>query len=64
MSKESFTVYRTIRIDGQYDTDKKDSVDAAIETAVQKTIHDALSHSHTIEDGVEVTDITDCGDSI
>lgn len=64
MPKQPFTIYRVIRIDGQFDTSKQESADGTIELAIQKVINDALSHSHTIEDGVEVTDITDCGDSI
>lgn len=64
MPKQPFTIYRVIRIDGQFDTSKQDDADEAIELAIQKVISDALSHFHTIEDGVEVTDITDCGDSI
>ena len=62
--KQSFTIYRIIRIDGQFDTSKNDSVDDAVEAAVNKVINDALAHRHTIEDGIEITDVTDCGESI
>ena len=63
-TKQMFTVYRIIRIDGQFDTSKNDSVDDAVTTAVDKVINDALAHRHTIEDGVEITDVTDCGESV
>lgn len=62
--KQPFTIYRVIRIDGQFDTDRQEGAETAVERAVQKVIEDAMSHSHTIEDGVEVTDITDCGESV
>lgn len=62
--KQPFTIYRVIRIDGQFDTDRQEGAEAAVERAVQKVIEDAMSHSHTIEDGMEVTDITDCGESV
>ena len=62
--KQSFTIYRVIRIDGQFDTSKNDSVNNAVEAAVNKVINDALAHRHTIEDGIEITDVTDCGESI
>lgn len=62
--KQSFTIYRIIRIDGQFDTSKNDNVDDAVEAAVNKVINDALAHRHTIEDGIEITDVTDCGESI
>ena len=58
-----FTVYRIIRIDGQFDTDKHESVDQAVENAIAKVINDAMAHSHTIEDGIQITDVTDCGEA-
>ena len=61
---QPFTIYRTIRIDGQFDTSKYDGVDEVVAAAVQKVIDDALAHIHTVEDGVEITDVTDCGDSV
>lgn len=60
--KKPFTIYRTIRIDGEFDTRKCDSADEAVEAAVAKILNDARAHRHTIEDGIEVTDITDCGE--
>lgn len=62
--KRLFTVYRVIRIDGRFDTGKTDDVTEAVEAAVRKTIDDALSHRHTIENGIEITDITDCGEPV
>lgn len=59
-----FTIYRTIRIDGQYDDTRHEDVNGAVEEAVAKVLNDARSHTHTIEDGIEITDITDCGESI
>lgn len=64
MAKQAFTIYRTIRIDGQFDTGRHDGVDDAIEAAVSKVLSDAMAHSHTIEEGIEITDIIDCGAAI
>lgn len=61
---QPFTIYRTIRIDGQFDTSKYDGVDDIVAAAVQKVIEDTLAHIHTVEDGVEITDVTDCGESV
>lgn len=61
---QPFTIYRTIRIDGQFNTSKYDGVDEVVAAAVQKVINDALAHIHTVEDGVEITDVTDYGDSV
>lgn len=61
---QPFTVYRTIRIDGVFDTDKQEDVSKAIEYAIQMVISDALAHNHTIEEGITITDITDCGESV
>lgn len=61
---QPFTIYRTIRIDGQFDTSKYDGVDEVVAAAVQNVINDTLAHIHTVEDGVEITDVTDYGDSV
>lgn len=61
---QPFTIYRTIRIDGQFDTSKYDGVDEVVAAAVQKVINKTLARIHTVEDGVEITDVTDCGDSV
>ena len=61
--KQPFTIYRIVRIDGQFDTEKHESVDEAITEATQKVINDALSHKQTIDNGIEITDIVDCGES-
>lgn len=64
MAKKPFTIYRTIRIDGEYDTAKVNSANDALETAIAKALNDARSHTYTVEDGVEVSDITDCGEPV
>ena len=61
---QPFTIYRTIRIDGQFDTSKYDGVDELVAAAVQKVIDKTLTRIHTVDDGVEITDVTDCGDSM
>lgn len=63
MPRQPITIYRVIRIDAQYDPNKLEQKEA-IEHAVQKAVSDALAHKHTIENGIEVTDITDCGESV
>ena len=60
--KQPFTVYRTIRIDGQFDTEKTETAEEAIDIAVTKVIDDALAHTHTVENGVEISDIINCGE--
>ena len=59
----SFTVYRIVRIDAEYNPEKT-SADDALETAVSKVFSDARAHMHTIESGVRITGIADCGESI
>lgn len=62
--KKPFSVYRTIRIDGEFDTSKHDSVDEAVSDAVAKVINDANAHNHTIDNGIQITEIIDCGDAV
>ena len=62
--KHLFTTFRIIRIDGEADLEKNPDLESAVESAVAKVIADANAHKHTIENGVSITDITDCGESI
>lgn len=55
------TIYRTVRIDLEWDP-KKTDIDSAREQAVAKVFSDARAHMHTVENGVLITDITDCGE--
>ena len=59
----AFSTYRIIRIDGNFDPNKVNDLDDIIERAVYKVLHDANAHRHTIEDGILITSITDCGES-
>lgn len=61
--KQLFTIYRVIRIDGEFDTDKIDDAEQAVQAGIEKVISDAISHTHTVENGIQITDITDCGES-
>lgn len=58
---ESKTVYVTVRIDfehdGRYDEEEVGGIVA------DQVIANALSHIHTIENGVQVTNITNCGEN-
>lgn len=60
--KKIMTVYRTVRIDLEYDPARTD-IDSAREQAVEKVFSDARAHIHTAENGVRITDITDCGEN-
>lgn len=60
--KQAFTIYRVIRIDGMYDTNKIDDASQAVQEAVTKVVADANAHNHTIENGIKITGITDCGE--
>ena len=60
--KKTFTIYRTVRIDGEYDPSRT-SLEEALDTAVNKVINDARAHTHTIEEGVRICDIEDCGEN-
>lgn len=54
--KKPFRTTVVIRIDGLYDPTRMDE-DEARETAAGKAVGDALAHIHTVEDGLEITDI-------
>ena len=61
---KSFSIYRIIRIDGEYDEGMHDAATAASE-AVEHALSEASSnvqYNGTVN-GVKVTDITDCGPS-
>ena len=62
--KKLFTIYRTIRIDVEYDTEKLTDPNDAEAIAAQKVISDVQAHMHTIENGVQIVDIYDCGDPV
>ena len=64
MPKQPFTVYHTIRIDGEFDTSRHEDATEAVSCAIRQVISDALSHSHTIEEGITISDITDCGETV
>lgn len=59
----TISIYRIIRIDAAYDPQKM-TKEEATEAAVSKLVHDASSHMQTIENGLQVTDIEDCGESL
>lgn len=61
--KQFFTIYRVIRIDGEFDTEKIDDAEQAVQASIEKVLSDAMSHTHTVENGIQITDITDCGES-
>ena len=61
--KQPFTIYRVIRIDGQFDPDRIDNAEQLVAETMAKVINDANAHNHTIENSIEITEITDCGDS-
>lgn len=64
--KQLFTIYRVIRIDGQFDTDKTESAEDAVAEAMTQVISEALSNAQYNGEvnGVQITDITDCGESV
>lgn len=59
----SFSCCRVIRIDGTYEPSRMD-VEQAQAAAAEKIISDARAHMHTIENGLQITDIADCGESL
>lgn len=62
--KAPFTAYRVIRIDGWYDTDTttpEEAGDTAAAALVTKAVSTAQFEG--MKDGVEISDITDCGQS-
>lgn len=61
--KKPFTIYRIIRIDGTYDDARGQNEQEITDEATQKVIADCNSHNHTIENGIEIEDITDCGEA-
>lgn len=60
-----FTTYITVRIDGQYDPGKID-VERAVETAVSHVIAEARSTAEFEggHAGLEITDVTNCGEAV
>lgn len=54
--KKPFRTTVVIQIDGLYDPTRMDE-DEAREAAAGKAVGDALAHIHTVEDGLEITDI-------
>lgn len=64
--KQLFTIYRVIRIDGQFDTDKTESAEDAVAEAMTQVISEALSNAQYNGEvnSVQITDITDCGESV
>ena len=61
--KIPFRTVIIVQVDGLYDPSRIDEA-AAKEYAATKAINDALSHIHTIEEGLEITEIVNCGESI
>lgn len=58
-----FTTFRTIKIDGVYTGNEQD-MEKVIEEAVTKVINDARAHMHTIENKIQITEITDQGETL
>ena len=56
------TTYITLRIDYTFDPDRTDG-DSARQTAQEKVVSDALAHIHTVEGGVQIENIENCGES-
>lgn len=56
------TVYITVRIDYTYDPATTDAAQARAE-AQEKVISDAHSHIHTVENGIRILDIENCGEN-
>ena len=61
---ESISIYRVIRIDLRYDPSVKTQEEAADE-ATEQVMAEARSNAlfNGEQNGVEVTDVTDCGES-
>ncbi len=62
--KQPITLYRVVRIDASYDPSVT-SREAAIDEAVSQVVAEARSNAqyNGEQDGVEVIDVTDCGES-
>lgn len=60
---ETISIYRVIRIDATFDPQRM-TKESAEETAVSKMINDASAHNHTVENGLQINDIVDCGESL
>ena len=60
-----FTTYITVRIDGQYNPSRID-VEDAVETAVSRVIAEAQSNAEFDGDneGLEITDVINCGEAV
>ena len=59
-----FSLYRIIRIDGQYDpaaVSEQEAGAAALESFLAEARSNAMYNGE--QDGMEITDITDCGES-
>ena len=61
-NKSPFTIYRIIRIDGEFNPERM-STEEAFDYAITKVVSDAKAHMHTIENGLQITGIQDCGES-
>lgn len=57
---QSDTTYITVRIDYSFNPDRTDA-DTAREQAESKAVVDALSHIHTIDNGLRIENIVNCG---
>lgn len=55
------SAYRVIRIDYAFYADRQDE-DSARESAVTAVLEAVRSHMHTVENGLRITDIQDCGE--
>lgn len=60
-----FTTYITVRIDGQYDPNMID-VENAVDAAVSRVLADAQSTAEFDghNNGVEITDVVNCGEAV
>ena len=65
MKPTSFSIYRVVRIDGTYDADQK-SLNEAADEAISMVIAEAKSNAlyNGEQDGVSVSDVEDCGESM
>lgn len=64
MAKHTLTIYRTIKIDAEYDTDKQTNPEELASEIASMVVSRASAHNHTIEEGIQITDITNCGESV
>lgn len=62
--KQTKTIYRVVRIDFEYDGDRFDEEHAAT-AASNIAISNALAYEDERDDdnGIRITDLTDCGES-